>query len=101
MRETFETILICDSYWSINAFSQHVKSSNMRSRLVKHSDVPRRVRTRTLLQIRVAWGVTYASLANGADEQQRQSLAIVIFIVSVTAETTQYACAIFRIMHNK
>ena len=36
---------------------------------------------------RVALCVIYASLANGADEQQRQSLAIVIFIVRVTAET--------------
>ena len=47
MRETFETVSICDrsSYWSFNAFSQHVKCSDMRSRLVKHSDVPRRVRT--------------------------------------------------------
>ena len=42
-RETFETVSICDSYWSFNAFSQHVKSSNMRSRLVKHSNVPQRV----------------------------------------------------------
>ena len=69
----------------------------MRSLLVKHSDVPRRVRTSTLLKIRVAWGVRYVPLANGADEQQRQSLAIVIFIVRVTAETSQCACAIFRI----
>ena len=45
--------------------------------LVKHSDVPWRVRTSTLLKIRVAWGVRYAPLANGADKQQRQPLAIV------------------------
>ena len=49
-RETFETVSICDSYWSFNVFSQHVKSSNMRSRLVKHSDVPQRVHTSTLLK---------------------------------------------------
>ena len=93
-RETFETVSLCDSYWSFNAFFQHVKSFNMRSRPVKHTDVSRRVRTSTLLKIRVAWGVRYAPLANGADEHQRQSLAIAIFIVRVTAETSQYACAI-------
>ena len=49
-RETFETVSICDSYWSFNAFSQYVKSSNVRSRLVKHSDVPQRVHTSTLLK---------------------------------------------------
>ena len=55
----FETVSICDrsSYWSFNAFSQHMKSFNMRFRFVKHSDVPWRVRTSTLLG---AWGVRYA-----------------------------------------
>ena len=45
----FETVSICDrsSYWSFNAFSQHMKSFNMCSWLVKHSDVPWRARTST------------------------------------------------------
>ena len=38
------------------------------SRLVKHSDVPRRVRTSTLPKNK-GWGVRYTPLANGADEQ--------------------------------
>ena len=82
----------------VNAFSQHVKSffstcETLRCTMAcmyKHSS-----------KNKGCMGCQICTLANSADEQQRQSLAIVILIVRVTAETSQYACAIFRITHNK